>query len=292
MIGTTSQPAAPAQPQAQAQNTDVYGRPDIDSFNFDDFSQEDDQTKEESQLPPEAIERTQQQGDNFDDLVKEERKKFLEKRELAKKKHQEDQESRKAKEQSDYIDKFLEEMAGESKQELEKSTENKTYTAKEVEDLIKQKIEETFNQNREKETEQRVVTDFKNKISETLKASGDKYGLIEATGNSDLVYDLISEDYANNAEQYGDAWARQNIMSIEEASAQVQKNLATQLDGMLKSDHIKNYVLNYYKIAGQTSRSEQTPKTLSSDFTSVTSTPKNDSELSDDERFEEALKLI
>lgn len=271
----TAQTSAPVQ-------TDVYGRPSLDSI-MGELETGKPEAVEADPIHPEGQEKP---ADDMDAYVKEARRKFLEKQALAKKKKEDEDKTKQEPSDAD-IEALLKSLDGD-----EAPSEDKKFTEKDVAELVRKEIEQMKKVEKDQEQETQVVTNFKNKISEHIKTEADKYPIIEATGNQDMVYDLIEQDYIKNQDMYGQEWAIENMMDIGKAAEAVQKHLAKDFESMLKSDSIKKFILQYYNLGDQKSHEAQKMPTLSSNLQASTSTPKPDHLMSESERMAEALSLL
>lgn len=287
---TTTQPTAPMQ-------TDAFGRPDLRSLVNDGntqgsgfFDTPPENAPAES-TPPEAA----PQGDDFDDLVERQRLK----REAQKKLHEERKRAEREKEEisneKNDLEKMIAELMGNSEEAAPE--EAKPLTQADIDRLVEEKLSAKLQEVESKKLETTTVENFKKSIKESVSANAEKFPLLDATGNTDLVYQVIEQDYARNVEEYGEDWANENILDIEKAAEMVQNNLDKEFKALLGSDHVKKLVLSHYGLSdinGQTRQQVQTdiPNTLTKEFSAANNVPADDKNLTDEERFNRALSLL
>lgn len=134
-----------------------------------------------------------------------------------------------------------------------------------------------------------TMADFQSEINSFIEDNEDRFGVINSMGNSDLVLELIEQDYREKAEEFGFDYAERNMLSIEKAASYVNSQLEKQIESMLQSKPLRKLVTRLLENLSDTQpQSRQSPGTLSEDFNSSQST----GELDDEERFKRAIAAI
>ena len=176
--------------------------------------------------------------------------------------------------------------------------ENKWLSPQEIAKKVREEVMAEIKKERElenqKQSQEMEISIFKEKINEHIETNAEQYPMISAMGYEENVFDIIEQAYARDSEKYGDEYANDNIMSIEEASKKLENYLAQQFKTRVKSKKIGKSLSSYLSDDEETqspSTQSNTPKTLSNDFSR---NPSSKEELPEDERelFKLALSKV
>lgn len=137
----------------------------------------------------------------------------------------------------------------------EKNQELAAMTPDAIAKLVREQIEAENKVKEEtktkQETESKAITDFKAKIAEHSKASAEKYPLVDALNGVDSAFNIINEQYLKDVEEFGEEYAAQNIMQIDDAVKKVNENLAIGVKNALQSKHLRDFIMKTIKEDGQ-----------------------------------------
>lgn len=171
----------------------------------------------------------------------------------------------------------------------------------EIEAKVLAKIEA---QQKEKEESTMVESErreFYSGIEQFVKEEG-KYALVEGMGEAKLVGQVIEAQYQQDVETYGPEKALEMMMSPSDAAQRVEKHLAEQIDMVLKSEKVREFVSKRLGVAtgapkeqtGQQSNQAQLSNaTLNNDdYAAPSDGGVVDANLTDEEALNRALKLI
>lgn len=128
------------------------------------------------------------------------------------------------------------------------------------------------------------------RTDEFIKTNSEKFPLVAEKGDSELILEVLGQDYDQKVEEFGEEYAQKNIMSMENACQIAEKYLESQIETMLKSEKISKLVKAKLGLTSQDDSSQyKEPRTLSNEnFESSSS----HGELSEDERIRRAMAAM
>lgn len=173
----------------------------------------------------------------------------------------------------------------------------------EIEAKVLAKIEA---QQKEKEESSMVESErreFYSGIKQYIKQEG-KYSLVEGMGEYNLVGNVIELQFKEDAEIYGQEKALEMMLSPAEAAQRVEKHLASQIEKVLQSPKVREFVSKALGVAttkpveqgnqlNQDKLRESSQTLNNEDYTAPSSGGVVDgASLTDEEAFQRALQLI
>lgn len=302
-------------PEQTSQNAGImdtnFGRPSLDQIaeklNSGDLTPEPKQDFSQGGTPPveekPEHEPPPESKNSVDDFMERERELFREKQQL--KLEREALEASKQ-EKKDYLnasDEDLDAMidkiiSGGSEEDPEAETEKKNLSPDEMREQIKKELMDDLKAEKEQEAEVKFIDDYKKSIIEEV-ADKEEFAMTSAFGQSDMVYDVIEQDFIKKSELYGEAYARENMLSIKDSAQLVEKHLATEMQNALKLDtsgHLKNVLLGFLGENPNQNQSSQDQlsqtTTITPDITQTTNTPINEALLTEEQRMARALAKL
>lgn len=173
----------------------------------------------------------------------------------------------------------------------------------EIEAKVMAKIEA-----QQKEKEENVMLEseereFYSGIEQFIKQEG-KYSLVEGMGEAKLVGKVIEAQFQEDVEIYGQEKALEMMISPSEAAQRVEKHLASQIESVLQSPKVREFVSKILGVAttkqveqgNQLNQDQlrQSSHTLNNDDYSAPSSGGvvDGANLTDEEAFKRALQLI
>jgi hypothetical protein len=164
------------------------------------------------------------------------------------------------------------------------------------EEFLRMKEEE---EKKRQETEDQEMTRLENEYqaekakksaSAFIEQNAEKFPFLAESKNVDLVLEVIGQQYDKDLEEYGEEYALQKAMNFEQASQITEKYLASQLDSMLNSPKIANYLRQKLGLSSneESSQSEE-PRTLTNEIYENSSAH---GELDEEERMRRAVAAI
>lgn len=282
-----------------------FGRPDLNALVGGMEQRIDvDSTKpnEEVKVPEEAEqqmseERPEEQPEkaDFSKQVEAEREKFLEKQKMKQMEEKiaelEARASEKKGPTTEDYDAIIDKIINGEDQGAEEKEAAKSLTQEDVDRMVQERLEAKLQERDQAREGEQAISEFKASINNELTKSPESYRHINAMGEMDLVYNVIEQDYTQNAEKYGPEWAQQNIMTIESAAQKVEKHLASEFKRVLESEYMKPILHEIMGTMGQQSPQVQS-NTLTNDVTTVSGTQVDETKLTDEQRFKLALESI
>jgi hypothetical protein len=177
-------------------------------------------------------------------------------------------------------------------------------------DKLKQELREQIMaefQEQQKAEQAKVQTEttikgFKEEIKQFVDTNPDKFGLIKAFNEQPLVWEVIEEDYKRKYNEYGPAYANENLMTKEVAAQKVNAHLDLNLQNLLKSEPVRNLVMEKLSKLGFDLPANQTtpvseqpniPRTLTNDgFARTQSGTPPKTAMSESDRMKAVLKAL
>lgn len=173
----------------------------------------------------------------------------------------------------------------------------------EIEAKVLAKIEAQQKEKEESTMLESERREFYSGIEQFIKQEG-SYSLVEGMGESKLVGEVIEAQFQQDVETYGQEKALEMMMSPAEAAQRVEKHLASQIEKVLQSPKVREFVSKALGVAttkpveqgNQLNQDElrQSSQTLNNDdYTAPSSGGVVDgANLTDEEAFHRALQLI
>ncbi len=295
--------AAPAPAQEPSLMDANFGRPSLDQIaaNLDaqpsDPKQDFGQTGNQPEPAPENPEHepAPESKNSVDDFMDRERKMFADRQALKVEREQFEADKQKPRDylnSSDedldaMIDKIISGGEGDSGDE-----EPKQLTQQEMRDQIKAELMDDLKAQDAVKEEENFITDYKASIVTEIEGKED-FALTSSFGQSDMVYEVIESDYKQKAELYGDAYAKDNMLTIADSAKLVEKHLASQMQTALQSDkngHLRNALLGFLgNNQDQSSQDQLSQTTITPEITQTSNTPIDKTALTEEQRFAMAL---
>lgn len=176
-----------------------------------------------------------------------------------------------------------EEIIAEAKRQLKAELEEETKTVKEKEE-VKKKSEES----------NKIINDF-------VTNNAEKYPLIGGLGGTDQVYAEIEKDFLTKSEEFGEEFARENLMTLDQAAKKVNDELAKSVKTALESKHLRNFIKSLLKdepandetlnLLDDDYQLEESPTLNNSEFKPVAQSKRFDP-TDEDENWKAALALL
>ncbi len=167
--------------------------------------------------------------------------------------------------QDDMIKMALEAM-DDDQTDAEKKEDLSKMTPEAIAKLVREQIEK---ENSEKETvknqteaQSKAINDFKENIKVKAKELAESNPLVDALGGTDQVFNMINTKYNKDLEEYGEEYAAENLMTIEQAVKNTNEILAKNIKDALQSKHLRDFILKAIKDDGLKSESSEQSEEL------------------------------
>ena len=210
------------------------------------------------------------------------------------------------------VNSLVDRMLGNPESQQQLQDENPQLNPDELKQKLKEDIINELNQEKAKEAqktnEEKAINDYKDKIQSYFTEQAEKLPLSSGIGTAkDTAWSLIEEDFNRKTQEFGMEYAKRNIMTIEEAGQKVETHLANEIESVLQSEQVRNFLLtkiNAFKAnPGQQNPQNQSnnenqsnsPGTLTNELfnsPSFDSGNKPNHQMTDEEAFENALKFV
>ena len=148
--------------------------------------------------------------------------------------------------QDEIIDMALEAMSDDLTQD-EKKADLSKMTPDEIAKLVKEQLDAERSKEAQVQSEVKAVADFKAQITAKAKELAEKHPLVDALGGTDSVFEVINEQFLKDVEDYGQDYAQENMLSIEDAIKKTNETLAKNVKDALQSKHLRDFVLSIIK---------------------------------------------
>jgi len=132
----------------------------------------------------------------------------------------------------------------------EKKAELKDMSPEAIAKLVREQMDAEKAKEAGAEASKKAVADFKVKISEQAKVLAEKHPLVDALKGSDAAFDLINAQFNADVEQYGEEYAQENMMSIDDAIKKTDETLAKNVKDALQSKYLRDFILKAIKEDG------------------------------------------
>lgn len=129
----------------------------------------------------------------------------------------------------------------------EKKEELKASTPEEIAKLVRKQMEEEKALEEKKNQESKAVTDFKANIAAEATKLAEKFPLVDSLGGSEQAYLLIEQQFLADSKEFGEEYAQENMMKIEDAIQKTNETLAITVKQALKSKYLKDFLLKAIK---------------------------------------------
>lgn len=131
------------------------------------------------------------------------------------------------------------------------ATKIKTMTPEEIiaeaKAQLKKELEEEKNKAQEEEINNKRSQETEKIVNEFLTKNEEKYPCIKALAGEKHVYGEIERDYLQKVEEFGEDYAKKNILTLDEASKKINDALANQIKTALQSNHLRKLVATMLK---------------------------------------------
>jgi len=205
--------------------------------------------------------------------------------------------------QDDIVRLAIEAMEDDGDQDAGKTIKNMTpeEIIAEAKRQLKKELEEEQNQKAEKENIKKSNEESFKVIDQYVTENEAKFPLIKGLGGIDTVYAEIEKDYLDKVEEFGEEFAKKNVLTIEQASKKVNDALANSVKDALKSNHLRTCIKTLLKdeqggdedllLSEEENQLEESPTLNNSDFKPTAQTKRFDPS-DEDENWKAALALL
>lgn len=122
--------------------------------------------------------------------------------------------------------------------------------AKLVREQIEKENAEKESTKAQQEAQSKAINDFKENIKAKSKEMAETNPLVDALGGTDHVFNMINTKFNKDVEEYGEEYAQENIMSVEEAIKSTNEVLAKNIKDALQSKYLRDFILKAIKDDG------------------------------------------
>lgn len=201
------------------------------------------------------------------------------------------------------VDDIISRLFEEEKEDPTNDNKSLDQIYEEVEKRVLEKLEKQQKDKQSTEMVESEYREFVSGIKQHLETSGN-YPLALGMGEAGLVAEVIEVQFRKDVETYGEEKAMEMMMSADQAAQRVEKHLAQEIDKVLESDKVRDYVLKKLGVATRSpsdngnqlnhSQSNQNHLSLNNDDFRNPSNNVGVSEenLTDEEAFQRAISLI
>lgn len=161
--------------------------------------------------------------------------------------------------QDDVVKMALEAMDDDLTDE-EKKSDLSAMSPEAIAKLVKEQLDAERKKEQEATQQQESIKNFKGEITTKAKELEAQHPLVSALGATEEVYGIISKQYSEDVEQYGEEYAQDNRLSIEDAIKKANDTLANNVKSALQSKYLRDFVMKVIK-----EDSSQAPETQSED---------------------------
>jgi len=134
--------------------------------------------------------------------------------------------------------------------ETEKKEDLAKMSPEQIAKLVREQIELENQAKDQVEKETQAVKDYKLEIANKAKELESTMPMVAALGASDAVFDMINNKFMSEKEEYGEEYARENLMSIDEAIKKTNETLANNVKSALQSKYLRDFILKTIKEEG------------------------------------------
>jgi hypothetical protein len=148
--------------------------------------------------------------------------------------------------QDDVVRLALEAMDDDLTQE-EKKEDMSKMTPAQIAELVKKQLkeeQEASEKEKAKTTaETQAIENFKKDIVGKADELAEKFPLVSSLGGVDSVYKLIEDKFNSDSKEYGEEYAQENMMKVEDAIKKTNETLALSVKDALKSKHLREFLI-------------------------------------------------
>ena len=108
----------------------------------------------------------------------------------------------------------------------EKKNDLKKMDPTEIAKLVKEELDKERQTAETKTKQTEAITNFKTQISEKAKELAEQYPMVDALGGANNAFDMINSQYEADLKEFGDEYAQENMMKIEDAIKKTNEILA------------------------------------------------------------------
>lgn len=94
----------------------------------------------------------------------------------------------------------------------------------------------------QKAEETKQVTEFKKGVTTFLNEKSTDFPLASSMNQSDLVFEVIQQQYQKDIAEFGQEYASANMLTKEAAAKQAETHLASEVTKMLQSESVRGYL--------------------------------------------------
>lgn len=131
--------------------------------------------------------------------------------------------------------------------DAEKKDDLKNMTPEAIAKLVKEELDKEKQKESEGEKQSQAIKEFKESISVKSKELAEKYPMVDALGGNELAFKAINDKFIKDSEEYGQEYAQENMMSIEDAIKSTNETLANNVKVALQSKHLRDFILKAIK---------------------------------------------
>lgn len=170
---------------------------------------------------------------------------------------------------------------------------------------IMEKVQGHTKQTEEQKQLDAEIHNFKSELKGFLSEKAGDFPLTSGMGSEELVFEIIEQQYQKDANEYGYEYADQHMLSSEEATKRAEGHLASEIQKVLQSPHMRDYLLtqiNQIRAQNpQTGVENQSRENQSSQTSTLTNNMGQTSSqnqrideraMTDEEAFNRALSLV
>jgi len=299
------------------QGTSSSALPTIDQIANEHFNQggnedqgapsnEQDQIVEEKEEDEKPAPTSQQ----WEQLTAQERNVYLEKEKLRKEREEfNNQRSERLNGIDDVVKEFM--GGGDESDKNDNLPGSEGFDPVKYKEDLKKELMDEFNGHTAKEKEQQQLetqtNEFKSSIKDFLTEKSSEFPLSSGMDQSELVFNIIEQQYQKDAKDYGYDYADKNMLNSEQASAMAEKHLASEIDKVLQSEHTREYLFSAIQKIKENSipksveenqlnsgNQSNQPQTLTNQMTQTTTQNQHidETKMTEEERFNRALSAI
>ena len=191
---------------------------------------------------------------------------------------------------------FLSEIFGNEEGTQESQSEKPAFNPDEFKQQILDEIESRQTKANEDATVQQNVEQSIKQANDFVKENAETYPFTANSGNAEMIIDVMSAEFDKNCKTYGEEKALDLIQGFDYYAKKVEAYLENNFQTMLKSDTFRKKLQGYLGNQSKNPEPDQSnsgPQNLSnSDFVQTNQGQKTDLELTDEDRFNQALELL
>lgn len=134
--------------------------------------------------------------------------------------------------------------------DTEKKADLKDMTPEAIAKLVREQLEAEKQKEANSQGEAKAVADFKVKIADKAKELAPTMPLVDALGGAESAFNMINEQFLKDVEEFGEEYASENMLSIDEAIKKTNDVLAKNVKDALQSKYLRDFILKTIKEDG------------------------------------------